>query len=181
MKYTGFIIALFISQSIFSQNLQKGDVIKNYGSFFKIENPDFKIDSSQPIKVVFDISRSFDDPNGTNTLFEAAARFLNLHTQAGIPLKNIKMALVVHGSAVNDILNNEQYLKRHPSATTSINPNSPLLRELADYGVQIILCGQSAAYNHIDKSDTQKDVKFAISAMTALVQLQNDGYRLISF
>lgn len=181
MKFTGFLLALFISQFMFAQNLQKGKFIKNYGSFFKVENPDFKTDTSKPLKVVFDVSRSFDNPNETNTLFEAAARFLNLHVDAGIPLDNIKIAIVVHGSAVNDILNDEQYLKRHPSVTTKINPNSPLLSQLAKYGAQIILCGQSAAYNNIDKSDTQKDVKMALSAMTALVQLQNEGYRLISF
>ena len=61
------------------------------------------------------------------------------------------------------------------------NPNISLLSALAEKGTSIIICGQTAAHKNITKTDVQKDVQFALSAMTALVQLQNENYRLINF
>ncbi|WP_050915869.1 DsrE family protein [Gillisia marina] len=102
-----------------------------------------------------------------------------MHREAGVPAENIKVALVIHGAASTEILKSEFYQEKFPEITT--NPNAELISQLASHGVQVILCGQTAAYRNITKSEALPEVQISLSAMTALVQLQNQGYRLINF
>lgn len=173
------LVALITTSFNYAQEAHSGEVIKDYGKVYTITNPDFKTDSTAQFKAVFDVARSFDDPAKPNALIETVARFINMHREAGVPAENIKVALVIHGSAYNDILKNEIYQKKFPEITT--NPNAELISQLSDQGVQVILCGQTAAHRKITKAQTLPEVKIALSAMTALVQLQNEGYQLINF
>jgi len=43
------------------------------------------------------------------------------------------------------------------------------------------MCGQTASYRGVTKENSNPDIKFALSAMTALIQYQNNGYRFIKF
>ena len=181
MKYLYIFLSLFIAEQIYSQELQKGSVIQDFGKTYKIEEPGFKTDTTTQFKVVFDIGRSFNNPSETNKLIESAARFLNMHEMAGVPMKNMEIALVFHGAATLDIVKNKLYVEKNKFPEITTNPNTPLLTALANKGVKLILCGQSAEHLKIKKEDLHKNVEIAISAMTALVQLQNDDYRLIHF
>lgn len=181
MKYLYILLCLFITQQSYSQEVQKGKVIEEFGKTYSIESPDYKTDTTTHYKVVFDIGRSFNNPSETNKLIESAARFLNMHEMAGVPTKNMEIALVFHGAATLDIVKNKMYVDKNKFPEITTNPNTPLLTALANKGVNLILCGQSAEHLKIKKEDLHKNVKIALSAMTALVQLQNDGYRLIHF
>ncbi len=169
--YIFFLLPLFI----FSQN--QGKIITDYGKTYTVANPDFKTDTQNAMKVVFDVGRTFKDSTKVNPLMNTAARYLNMHVDAGASFEKLKVALVIHGSAANDILNNGKYRNKFGVD----NPNSGLISDLSEKGVQIILCGQTAAYRNISKEDALPQVQFALSAMTALVQLQNENYRLINF
>ncbi|GAA4277331.1 hypothetical protein GCM10022259_20550 [Aquimarina mytili] len=140
-------------------------------------NPDYKTDTLHDLKVVFDIGRTFADSSKVNPLINTAARFLNMHEGAGVSTEKLKVALVIHGSAAYDILNNENYKTKYGID----NPNAKLVSALSEKGAHIILCGQTAAYRNITKTKTLPEVQYALSAMTALVQLQNENYRLINF
>ena len=177
-KHTIFLFCLFCTTVIFAQQPVSGNVIKEFGKSYLIEDPDFKTDTTQIFKAVFDISKTSEDPSKPNPLLETAARFLNMHQMAGVPSKNIIVALVIHGSAYQDILNDVQYTER---VSSTKNPNTELLTELAKNGADIILCGQTAAFRKIPKAEAHPDIQISLSAMTALVQLQNQGYRLINF
>ena len=59
------------------------------------------------------------------------------------------------------------------------NPNRTMVEEIIAAGGQVILCGQSAAARGIDREDLLPGVQVAMSAMTALTVLQQDGYELI--
>ncbi|MCF4101231.1 DsrE family protein [Gillisia sp. M10.2A] len=179
MKNIFFLLSLLLSQLLYSQNTTQESPIQAYGSFYEVEQTDFKTDTSHPLKVVFEVGRSFDDASKPNPLIETAARYINMHYNAGVALKNLEVALVIHGSASKDILKDEKYAQKNDGIKT--NSNTALITALAEKGVKIILCGQTAAYHNITKTETLPEVEFALSAMTALVQLQNDGYRLISF
>jgi intracellular sulfur oxidation DsrE/DsrF family protein len=61
------------------------------------------------------------------------------------------------------------------------NPNLPLLEALHGFGVRILLCGQSQASRGIERDALAGPVEVSLSAMTALVELQHRGYRLIAF
>ena len=178
-NYVQFCILTCLGLMLFScsNNAEKGEIIKDFGSTFEVENPDFETVTAQDFKVVFDVGRQFDNPKKVNPLFNTAARYLNMHAKAGVPKENMKVALVVHGSAAIDLLKNSEYRKRYQID----NPNLPLLTALKKAGVDVILCGQTAAHRKIDKGDIHQDVQIALSAMTALVTLQNLEYRLINF
>lgn len=178
MKHTLFFLLAIFPMILFCQKEpQQGAVIKEFGSTYEVENPDFKTDLENDLKVVFDVGRSFGDSTKVNPLINTAARYLNMHVNAGVPFKNLKVALVIHGNAANDILKDKVYQKKFGIK----NPNTDLITALSEKGVQIILCGQTAAHRKITKLDIHPKIQLALSAMTALVQLQNKNYKLINF
>lgn len=178
MKKVLLFFIFLITASGYAQEFEAGNLIPEYGKTFQVQDPDFKTDTNSKLKVVFDIGRSFN-PAETNKLIETAARFLNMHEKAGVDPKNMEVALVIHGNATNDVLLDEYYQQKNP--TIEKNPNIPLLNALAKLGVDIIICGQSAAFHKVTRQNTNSNIQFALSAMTALVQLQNDNYQLINF
>ncbi|MEX0290947.1 MAG: DsrE family protein [Flavobacteriaceae bacterium] len=172
-----FTLALLCSPKATSQTKEAGPIIKEYGKVWKIKNPDYPTDTSKEYKVVFDIMNSPESHAAINTSIETAARFLNMHAQAGVPKEQLKVVLVVHNKASKDIITNDAYKKRYGTA----NPNEEMITSLIDEGVEIVFCGQSSLSRNFPIEDTLDGVQLALSAMTALIQLQNEGYQLIKF
>jgi len=52
---------------------------------------------------------------------------------------------------------------------------------LNEAGVKIFLCGQTAAYRGFATEELHPAVTMALSAMTAHVRLQSEGFTLIPF
>ena len=179
-RYT-LVLCLVVSFSLvnlgYSQDKKTGPVIKEYGKVWKVENPDYKTDNSKEFKVVFDIMDSPESHEKVNPTIETAARFLNMHAQSGISNEKMKVALVVHNKASKDLMKNDAYRNKYGLD----NPNAPLLSALLDVGVEIIFCGQSSVSSGIPPSATIDGVQIALSAMTALIQLQDEGFQLIKF
>lgn len=175
---TALLITLLLPLlGICQQTPVTGSVIKDFGKTYQVENPQFVTDTTSAFKAVFDVGRTFKDSTQINPLLNTAARFLNMHVAAGVSQNKINAALVIHGSAAYDILNDTKYKAKYGIS----NPNTSLITALTNQGVQIIICGQTAAYRNITNKDTHPKVQFALSAMTALIQLQNQNYRLINF
>lgn len=171
----GFLFICFVS---FGQSKPvKGEIIPEFGSTYKIENPDFTTNISENYKVVFDISKAPEDPSEVNKYVEGVARFLNMHSEAGKSAETMKVAVVLHGEAAQGLLKNEYYREKYQVN----NPNQALFEALHKNGVQLILCGQTAMHRNITEDRRIPETKVALSAMTALIQLQNDNYRLIPF
>jgi len=162
---------------VLSQTKESGPIIAEYGEVWNIKNPDFTTNSSKEYKVVFDIMNTSDSPDKLNKSIETAARFLNMHAQSGVPLSNLKVALVVHNKASKDLLKSTVYRDRYDTD----NPNEVLIQKLLDVGVEVVFCGQSSLSRNVPVSDTIDGVDLALSAMTALIQLQDDGFQLIKF
>jgi intracellular sulfur oxidation DsrE/DsrF family protein len=154
-----------------------GPVIRNFGEVWKVENTTFATDTAEEFKVVFDVMDSPDSHMELNRTIETAARFLNMHVQNGIPAANLKVYLVVHNKATKDILDDPYYEDRFGMP----NPNSALIKDLLRAGVGVVLCGQSSVSRQMPATQAIDGVQLALSAMTALVQLQNEGYQLIKF
>ena len=154
-----------------------GPVFKTMGSVYDVNNADFIPDSTQVLKTIFDIERLQDDPSEVNPLISSVHRFVNMHVRKGIPLRNIDLAFVLHGVSSKDALSNEAYMKRHGVN----NPNREYIKALAEIGVHMFVCGQSASYAGYEKSDLMPEVKMALSAMTVLTIYQMDGYAMIRF
>lgn len=105
-----------------------------------------------------------------NGKFQTAASFLNLQQANGIPLENVEIALVVHGSAHRDLLDDEAY--------GGDNPNAELLGKLQDNGVKVYYCGQSAVYRDVAAEDLLPGIELTHSATTTHVLLQQQGFAL---
>ena len=171
------LLLLFCGITSNAQSKSAGPIIEPFGAVSKINNPDYTTDTSATFKVVFDIMDSPDDLSALNAKIETAARFLNMHAQSGVPKENMKVALVVHNKASKDIITNAAYQQRFGTD----NPNAKMIKALLDAEVAIIFCGQSSVSRNFPMDDVQPGVQLALSAMTALIQLQNEGYRLIKF
>jgi len=152
-----------------------GKTITDFGRVATVD-ADMVIPDQTEFKVVFDIAKPAE-AGEINRSFDSAARFINMHTENGIPLNNIKVALVIHGGATNDLLKSDAY----KAWTETDNGNSILIQTLIDNGVEIYLCGQSAAYFGAQKKDLAAGVQLALSAMTAHALLQQKGYTLNPF
>jgi len=163
--------------SLTAQTKKSGPIITDFGEVWEISEPDHKIDKNLEYKAVFDIMNSPENHEDLNTTIETAARFLNMHAQSGVPADQLKIALVVHNKASKDIITNEAYQKRYGTN----NPNNDLVQALLDAGGQIIFCGQSSLSRGFPKEELIDGVQLSLSAMTALIQLQNEEYRLIKF
>ncbi len=154
-----------------------GPVITGYGPHYPIAAPGFATVTDGHYRVAFDIARSDQDANTVNPRIETAARFLNMHAANGVSPTRMQLALVIHGAAAADVLSDSAYQHRNGIA----NPNAPLIAQLTAAGVEFIVCGQTAAHRGFSANEFAPGVELALSAMTAMVTLQNDGYALIQF
>ena len=158
----------------FQLNAQEA-IIKDYGQTFEVENPDIKTDINATFKVIFEVSQSPDNKETINKYIETAARFLNMHSKAGMKKDQLHTAIVIHGGAWKDVLTKEAYKEKFGVD----NPNLKLINQLAEAGVDVIICGQTAGARGLNKTNVNPNVKFALSAMTALMQYQSNGYRYL--
>ncbi|MEL7118491.1 MAG: DsrE family protein [Bacteroidota bacterium] len=178
IKFTLTLISLLLfSIQILAQNRTKGPAVKNYGPTFPVDNPDFVLDTSQTLKVVFDIYNTPEDPSRVNSSIETMARFLNMHVQAGMPLSNLKVACVIHNKASKDAMDTASYKEKYGVD----NPNISMMEELTAAGAEIYMCGQSMYARGYDRERLAEPVQVALSAMTVILSLQTKGYQLIKF
>jgi len=176
IKHFCFLL-LFISLRSFASEPVTGPVIENFGPVFAVPEGSFNLEPDRQYKVLMDIGKGPDDPSELNRYIESAARFLNMQSRNGIKPENIKLAFVLHGSGTHAALNDETYLEKFLVP----NANKGLIKALSKAGVDIYLCGQSAAYNGYSSEELLPEVKIAVSAMTVHVRLQQEGYQAILF
>lgn len=171
-----------VAQSGLPEAFHFGTAIPKYGPVATIADPDMTIPEGTEFKIAFDVAKGAEKGKLNRTL-ESAARFINMHVEAGVPADDIKLAVVVHGSAVFDLTGHPAYGDRHtPGRDDSIpNPNVGLIDALREKSVRIIICGQSATAYGLEKDDFYTGVELALSAMTAHALLQQDGYTINPF
>jgi intracellular sulfur oxidation DsrE/DsrF family protein len=171
-------ILLCFSWSYGQGNKSKsGPIIENYGKVYEIENFQLNLQKDKEYKVIFDIYTNTKKEGLVNPLINTVARYLNMHGQNGILAKNMKVAFVLHGAAAKDALSNKAYKEQFGIE----NPNAPLISALRTANVDIFVCGQSYKSRGFPIKGIAKDVKLSLSALTALVEYQENGYKIINF
>ncbi|MFW8589202.1 DsrE family protein [Glaciecola sp. 2405UD65-10] len=165
------VLLCCLSTTSFAQmsTFKAGTVITEFGKYADVPSSSVGIDSS--FKVAFDAVSAADDGK-VNRKFDSLARFINMHVAAGVKKENISLALVVHGKAIFDLMNNDAYKNKKGTE----NANIPLLEALMENNVRVILCGQSAAANAVELKHLVEGVEIELSAMTAHALLQQQGY-----
>jgi intracellular sulfur oxidation DsrE/DsrF family protein len=177
MKYLLLLLAMTFCFSTHADlsSFHDGPLIKEFGKHAKVKQ-DLKLNSKQVLKVAFDVAKQGSE-DSLNRSFDSLARFLNMHVANGFKAENVQLALVVHGSAAHDLLNNKAYQKKF----SKNNPNYELLTQLIQNNVRVYLCGQSASYYEINNESLHHGANMALSAMTAHAVLQQQGYSLNPF
>ena len=149
--------------------------INNYGYFYNV--PEHKSDLSQAqFKIAFDVGDGAEK-GAQNNHINSLARFINMHVAHGVKPENIQLALVVHGGASVDVLENRFYKARFDKD----NKTQSLIKQLLANKTQVYECGQSATHMKVASEQLIPGVKMALSAMTAHAQLQQKGYTLNPF
>lgn len=168
------LVLLLVPGPLQAQHRMKGPVIHSLGAVFEVSDPDMPTRLDVEYKLAFEMARPATSPEESNVVLNSVARFLNMHARAGVPRDRVHAAVVVHGAAAWELLDDEAYRARHGVE----NRNLAAIRELTAAGVRIILCGQTAASRGIPREDVAGGVEVALSAMTAFLLLQDEGYRV---
>lgn len=166
------LILAMLSLPAISAEFTTGPLIETYGPNAAVKQT-VPLSGKESFKIAFDaVDKGPEDK--PNSQLQSLARFLNMHARAGLDPENLQLALVVHGKATQDLLNETHYRGKFERA----NPNSELIDALLENKVRIIVCGQSAAYQGIENEQLHPGVEVALSAMTAHALLQQQGYTL---
>lgn len=157
------------------QRPSTGPIVEAGGPTFAVEGLTFQTPMDREYKAVFELVSAASAPERQNQSLGTMARYLNMHARAGVPRENVRVAGVVHGGASLALLKDEHYR----AANGVDNPNKELIAEIIAAGGQVILCGQTAGARGITPDQLLPGVQLALSAMTAMTVLQQDGYQVI--
>ena len=174
-KFILLIAAAIFSLPVTSANTQQiSGPVFDFVQITRVQS-DVAIPRDTVLKVVYDTYRGAESGK-VNGTFLSAARFINMHVDAGHPKENIKVAIVVHGTTSIDVTQDAFYGEHHGGAK---NANAEVIAALVAEGVDFYICGQSAAFRGVTRDNILPGVKFSHSAMTAHAMLQKEGYAII--
>ena len=93
-----------------------------------------------------------------------------------MPLDHLKFVAVLHGAATAAALDNAHYKQQFGVD----NPNLEIIRKLRAAGTDVAVCGQAMAEHHFQYEWIAPNVTLALSALTTITVLENEGYALMS-
>lgn len=153
-----------------------GPVINAAGPSFLVQDPTFATPARGDMKALFEINAGGGDTVKVNEQLVSMARFFNHQARNGVAESRLKAAAVFHGGGWTALLTDSAFAARFGGKP---NPSRQLVEELLQHGAQLVLCGQTAGARSIRRDELLPGVKVAVSAMTAMIVLQNEGYRFI--
>lgn len=126
-------------------------------------------------KALFDLTQGNAAADKVNPGLDHVARTINIFAAAGVPLKHLAFAVIIHGPATPIVLNASAYRAKfgHP------NPNLAVIAALRKAGVDLLVCGNALGDLHLTPAEVNPDVHVALSALSTVVVLQNRGYALV--
>lgn len=151
-----------------------GPVFEDFGPVLDGVTPTY-MPPLEPYRVIFDVWIGPEDAADPNPRLESLARFMNYNARAGVAPEDMELAVVLHGSAGRAALKEAAYRERFGVA----NPDAALMAALAERGVRMLYCGQSAAARGYAHAEMIAPVEMAVSAYTAILGLKQEGYRLM--
>ena len=126
-------------------------------------------------RIVFSLTKAGDSPQDVSPSLVRVARTINLYVSAGVPISHLKFVAVAYGPATGTMLDDQHYKDKYGVA----NPNSTLIHKLRAAGVDVAVCGQAVAESNFELSWISHDVTLALSALTTITALQQQGYALM--
>lgn len=149
--------------------------IAGAGKIHALPQSAYQPDPKLTYKVVFSLSSPGAKPDQVSPSLDHVARAVNLYVSAGVPLDHLKFVAIASGRATPIVLNNAQYQKKFGVD----NPNLALIEQLRKAGVDVAVCGQAVAENGFEYDWVDSRVTLALSALTTITELQQQGYALL--
>lgn len=166
---------LISSSAMAADNFWQSPAIQGAGQIHPLPQSTYQPDRKASYKVVFWLTKAADKPDRINSALEHVARAVNLYVGAGVPLDHLKFVAVASGPATTIALDNTHYRKQYGIA----NPNLPVIKKLRKAGVDIAVCGQAVAEHHYQYDWIDSHVTLVLSALTTIIDLQQEGYALV--
>lgn len=151
---------------------QRTSVIEREGGSPLAKDVTFPASKTLTYRLVYAVNVGPEKPDSVVPGFRSVANFIYVADANGVPRQNLKLAIVVWGSATHSLLRNEAYR----AARNTDNASVALLRELHDAGVQVIVCGEALINRKLARADLLPFVKVAPTASMALATLAAEGY-----
>ncbi|MCM2370152.1 DsrE family protein [Aporhodopirellula aestuarii] len=142
------------------------------------DRPVIQLEHKGPVKVVYQVSED-KWKDGVGKAFLYLKNLRGYYAKQGIEGDQLDIHAVVHGDAATHVLTDEAY-NRVKGVDTG-NPNTKLLSELKEMGIQVELCDVRRQREGWSKSDIHGDVQLAAAAYARIIDLQLQGYAYIKF
>lgn len=157
------------------QGFWQTPTITGAGKIHPLPDAAYQPDPHATYKVVFSLTRAAGHPDQANPSLDHLARTVNLYVDAGVPLEHLEFVAIASGAATPMVLDDAQYREKYGVA----NPNLPVIRQLRKDGIDVAVCGQAVAEHHFDYGWIDSHVTLALSALTTITELQQQGYALM--
>jgi intracellular sulfur oxidation DsrE/DsrF family protein len=156
---------------------QSGEaLIREIGGTPRITDPTFAAPKDLIYKMAWHVTEAPEKAGDIAPGFRSPAAFYRLMDANGVARTNVKLAVIVHGTATPSLLNNAAYKAR----TGSDNGSIALLTALHEAGVQIIVCGHALGNRNVARDQLLPFVTVATTATSAHAILHAQGYEVLS-
>ncbi len=145
--------------------------VNGAGPIVPVPKATSKLPDGQTYKVVFNVTQGTPGDGRISADLASVARFVNLLALSGMDPKRADIAAVVHGSATAAVISDPYHQARFGTA----NPNTDLVRQLEENGVEVVVCGQAVAGAGFPFEAIMQPVEVSTSAMTELAKRQLQG------
>jgi len=169
------VLSLFSTVAMAADGLWQTPTIAGAGKIHSMPNAAYQPNRQATYKVVFSLSKAGEKPGDVSPALDHVARAVNLYVNAGVPLSHLKFVAIAAGPATPIVLNDEQYRKKYGVA----NPNLALIAQLRKAGVDVAVCAQAVAEHDFQYDWIDSRVTVALSSLTTVIGLQQQGYALL--
>ncbi|WP_340153283.1 DsrE family protein [uncultured Marivirga sp.] len=170
-------VSILISSTAFAQEAQF-PIVEGYGGIYKIQDVVEELQEGEKVKVIVEVVSGNETPEKHSFWVNNIARLMNLHGIEGVSAEDLQVKIIVHGSAVFDLLSNGNYFEKYRIPK---NPNIPIWEALSNAGAEVIICGQSLIARELGRDEIWENTQVATSALTTITKNVADGYVLIKF
>lgn len=146
------------------------------GPMHPLPNAAYQPSKTTTYKAIFAVTRPSKGANDPDGGLTPVARAVNVFASAGVPLDHLKFVVLIYGMEASPmVLDNAHYKARFGKD----NPNLAVIHELTKAGIKVVVCGQALAAGGIEHSWVDPDVTIALSALSTMVILQDEGYAVL--
>ncbi len=168
-------LSLFSTVAMAADGFWQTPTIAGAGRIHPMPQAAYQPDRQATYKVVFSLGKAADKPSEVSPSLSHVARTVNLYVSAGVPLAHLKFVAIAAGAATPIALNDVQYRKKYGVA----NPNLALIAQLRKAGVDVAVCAQAVAEHDFQYDWVDPRVTVALSGLTTVINLQQQGYALM--